>query len=310
MLKNKFIYIFVLFIIYMFYYFNTTNANYIYNLKKGSNINIIANELKQLNIIKSRVFFILLAKIRNINAKTGYYKINNIYGFLTNINTANTAKGKITLVPGKTIAYYYKLLQKNKYIKSNQSLATIMQQLKIVKPYEGQFFPDTFVYEYGDSALNIFQRSYNLMQKKIQQIWQQRVKNPFINNPYKLLILASLIEKESANIAEKKIIAGVFLNRLYKNMPLQTDPSIIYALQEKYTGKLSKKDLKISSLYNTYINKGLPPGAISSVSYSSMLAIAKPQQHKYLYFVAKNNKEHIFSISYKEHLANIKKYLK
>jgi UPF0755 protein len=290
-------------------YINTTQ-NTIYHVKSGSNISIIATELKQQGIIKSENWFKLLAKVQKIEPKSGYYEINNIWQFLTDTHNAKVKTGNITLIPSKTVREYYQQMQDNPYITTQLNLAQIMQELNIPKPYEGRFFADTFKFNYGDSALSILQRSYELMQQKLQTIWKNRYKNQYIKTPYELIILASMIEKESGNEAEKATIAGVFLNRLKKNMRLQSDPTTIYALGENYTGKLTKQDLKINHPYNTYKIKGLPTGAIANVNSSSLMAASKPEKHNFYYFVAKNPKEHIFATTYAEHRKNIAKYLR
>ena len=118
-----------------------------------------------------------------------------------------------------------------------------------------------------------------------------------------------MIEKETAIDNEKHLISGVFIRRLEKGMRLQTDPSVIYALGDKYQPPLKKSDLKFDSLYNTYRYHGLPPGAISSVGYSSLYAAFHPDSGSALYFVSKKDGSHAFASSYEEHKNNIKKYL-
>jgi len=148
------------------------------------------------------------------------------------------------------------------------------------------------------------------MQEKLQNVWKDRQKQLALRNIDEMLILASLIEKETANHEEKSQIAGVFLRRLKKGMRLQTDASIVYALGDKYTGKLTKKDLKVDSPYNTYKNHGLPPGPISSVGAESLYAASHPDSSKSLYFVSKRDGTHAFANTYKDHQKNINKYLK
>jgi UPF0755 protein len=149
-----------------------------------------------------------------------------------------------------------------------------------------------------------------MVQKKLAEVWQNRAKNHLLKSPSQLLILASLIEKETAHNPEKAKISGVFINRLQKNMRLQTDPTIAYALGEAYTGRLSRQDLRFKSPYNTYRNKGLPPGAIGSVGLDSLNAAAHPLASDYLYFVAKTDATHAFAKTYKQHRININNYLK
>jgi UPF0755 protein len=292
--------------LYIFY----PNKTIIYEIKSGNNISKIASDLKKLNVINSKYVFITIAKIKRIIPKVGYYKFNNIFDFLERIHTSKVETSFITLIPGKTTTEYYAQIKNTKFIKTNKSLTEIMASLKISKPYEGRFLPQTYKFNYGDSNLSIFKQSYDLMAKKLDKIWQNRDKNKYITNKYQLLILASIIEKESGNNNESAKIAGVFINRFKKNMRLQSDATTIYGLGKNHTGKLTKKNLKTKNKYNTYKIKGLPVGAITNPSLNSIISASKPEKHKLFYFVAKNNKEHIFAKTYKKHKENIKKYIK
>lgn len=287
-----------------FWYFNQTPST-IYQVKKNENITSIAKNLADNNIIASPFVFKLLAKIKNTKPKIGYYTFHNIWQFLDDIHSATSLSGFITFVPGKTTLEYYNTLRLNKYIHTTKSLQKIMQELDIPKPYEGRFLPETYHFNYGDSAKSIFKKSYELMNKKLK-IFK---KNKYIQTPYQLLILASIIEKESGNTSESAKIAGVFINRLKKNMRLQSDATTIYGMGAKYKGKITKKDLRTKNNYNTYKIKGLPMGAITNPSLSSIVAANNPEKHQLLYFVAKNSKEHIFAKTYKQHRENIKKYI-
>ena len=280
----------------------------VYQVKSGDNITVIAENLKENNIIRSSKIMIIMAKIFNIKPKIGYYNTTkSLYSFLQKIDKADTKSGNITLIPGKKLTEYYQLLKKHKYIRTDKTLSEIMQILKISKPYEGRFLPQTYKFNYGDSATSILNRSYKLMNNRVEKIWKKFGKNKYINTKYKLIILASILEKESGNQGESSKIAGVFMNRLFKNMRLQADSTVVYALGDNYTGKLYKKDLKILSPNNTYKNNGLPVSAITSPSLASIISASKPEQHSFLYFVAKDKRYHIFAKTYLEHKINIKK---
>jgi UPF0755 protein len=301
----------LIFIIFGAYFSHLNQAkNIIYQVKPGSNITLIADELQQQNVIASSVYVKLLAKFIGENPKVGYYQIDTIWQFLTDINNNTVKTGSVVFIPGKTIKEYYNTLKSHTFINTTKSLTQIMQELNIPKPYEGRFLPQTYYYNYGDSAQSIFARSYELMNAKLNIIWGNRDKNQYIKTPYDLLKLASIVEKESGNEAEKAKIAGVFINRLKKNMRLQSDVTTIYGMGDAYNGVITKKDLQAKNAYNTYKIKGLPQGAISNPSIHSIIAASKPQSHQLLYFVAKNSKEHIFAITYAQHRENIKKYLK
>jgi UPF0755 protein len=195
-------------------------------------------------------------------------------------------------------------------VEGKMDLKEVMSNLNALYPYEGWFWPETYQFNYGVSRLDVMKRFHQKMLKELNTRWSKRDKKIPLKNPYEALVLASLIEMESSQKEERKIIAGVFYNRLNANMRLQTDPTVIYAMGDKYTGKLTRENLKIDSPYNTYKYKGLPPGAISTVSASSLDAALHPMMTDAYYFVSKKDGSHAFSKTYKEHQKNIDKYLK
>jgi UPF0755 protein len=286
----------------------------VFQVESGSSISDVAKELSDKKLIKSRLFFKSLSKFLGANKKlkSGYYQISpnmSILAFLDNITNGSVMTTKVTLIEGKTIKYYFEQLSLDPSLESSGSLEDVMQSIGVKAPYDGWFFPETYNFNYGESVENVLRRSYKEMQKKVSDLWIDRDKGLPLKSPYDAIILASLIENETALDNEKTLISGVFIRRINEGMRLQTDPTVIYALGDTYTPPLKKSDLKIDSLYNTYRNKGLPPGAISSVSYQSLYAALHPEKGNDLYFVSKKDGSHAFAPSYKEHKENIKKYL-
>jgi UPF0755 protein len=286
----------------------------VFQVESGSSISDVAKELSDKRLIKSRLFFKSLSKFLGANKKlkSGYYQIfpnMSILAFLDNISNGSVLTTKVTLIEGKTIKYYFEQLSLDPSLESKGSLEDVMQSIGVKAPYDGWFFPETYNFNYGESVENVLRRSYNEMQQKVSDLWINRDKSLPLKSQYDAIILASLIENETALDNEKTLISGVFIRRINEGMRLQTDPTVIYALGDKYTPPLKKADLKIDSLYNTYRNKGLPPGAISSVSYQSLYAALHPEKGNDLYFVSKKDGSHAFASSYKEHKENIKKYL-
>ncbi|BAS67351.1 endolytic transglycosylase MltG [Bathymodiolus septemdierum thioautotrophic gill symbiont] len=304
--------------LFAFYWANTIKIEkpFVYHLPPGAGISVTASNLEKQGVIHSRYFLMAMAKVLGFDAKikSGYYDVNpnmSVFELLTNFVTAEVASRNITLIEGKTIQHYYQQLTHTEALKSNGSFAEMMRLTGIKAPYEGYFWPDTYRVNVGDSVASVLKRSNQKLKERLQNHWQNRDKNLRLSSPSQALILASLIEKETAYSAEKTKIAGVFMRRLQVGMPLQTDPTVIYALvaSKKYRGFLTRKDLKFNSLYNTYINKGLPPTAIASVSDSSLYAAMHPAKGDSLYFVAKKDGTHAFAKSYEQHRLNIKKYL-
>ena len=292
-----------------------TTQSLVYHLPKGATIYSTAQTLDQQGLINSKTFMIVVAKLLGVDTKlkSGYYDVTtdmSVVELLKDFSDAKIAQRNVVLIEGKTIQDYYQQLNDMDVLTSNGSFKKTMQVANIDAPYEGYFWPDTYRINYGDSVASVLSRAHKKMQEKLHLLWQQRDPNLKLGTVHEALVLASLIEKETAHHQEKARISGVFMNRLQKNMRLQTDPSVIYALGDQYQGRLSKQDLKHSSPYNTYRNHGLPPGAIGSVGEHSLRAAFHPEQVDDLYFVSKKDGSHAFSKTYKEHKIKIKKYLK
>lgn len=166
---------------------------------------------------------------------------------------------------------------------------------------EGHFYPDTYHFPTGTTDVEFLQRAYKVMQNTLEDVWKQKNRDLPFDSPEEALILASIIEKETGKAEERPLIAGVFVRRLQKGMLLQTDPTVIYALAEKFDGDIRKKDLRIDSPYNTYRNKGLPPTPIAMPGRDALLAAVQPADGSELFFVAKGNGEHYFSSTLAEH---------
>ena len=172
---------------------------------------------------------------------------------------------------------------------------------------EGTLMPDTYFYNFKSSASSILIKSQNSFIKYADSLWEKR--NPL--NPIKTLesaiILASIVEKEAGNDAEKSVIAGVFLNRLNLKMRLQADPTIIYGLLPDFNGNITKKNLQDSSnKYNTYKIDALPPTPIAMISKTSLEAVILGLPNEYVYFVARGDGTHYFSTNYAEHLKAVR----
>jgi len=173
---------------------------------------------------------------------------------------------------------------------------------------EGIFFPDTYIFDPDEPDINIYRRAADAMQKQLNQVWDQKPSNSPLKSPYELLILSSIIEKETGRSSDRGLVAAVFLNRLNKGMMLQTDPTVIYGIGPRFDGNLRKADLRKDNPYNTYMNKGLPPTPIAMPSKESMLAAIHPAKSNALYFVAKGDGSSHFSETLKEHESAVDRY--
>jgi len=190
--------------------------------------------------------------------------------------------------------------------------AALMQRLGFPGQHpEGRFLPETYVYQRGDTDLDVLKRAHAEMEKALAQAWDARADGLPINSPYELLTLASIIEKETALASERPQIAGVFVRRLQQGMRLQTDPTVIYGIGAAYDGNIRKRDLTTDTPYNTYTRAGLTPTPIAMPSRDALMAAAQPAAGNTLYFVAKGDGTgaHEFSATYAEHTAAVGRYL-
>ncbi|WP_413816682.1 endolytic transglycosylase MltG [Piscinibacter gummiphilus] len=173
---------------------------------------------------------------------------------------------------------------------------------------EGRFYPDTYAFSKGASDLAVLKRAHRAMQRQLDAAWAERSADTPLKSPDDLLKLASIVEKETGAAKDRGLVAGVFINRLRIGMPLQTDPTVIYGLGERFDGNLRKVDLLTDGPYNTYTRGGLPPTPISMPGRASLLATVRPDKTKALYFVAKGDGSSHFSESLTEHNRAVNQY--
>ena len=173
---------------------------------------------------------------------------------------------------------------------------------------EGWLFPDTYKFAPGTADLEILKRAHSIMKKRVADAWATRDTTIPLKSPYEALILASIVEKETGSAAERPLIASVFTNRLKRGMRLQTDPTVIYGMGEKYDGNIRRRDLTADTPWNTYTRDGLPPTPIAMPGAASLRAATQPAQSEYLYFVARGDGSHEFTRSLEEHNRAVAKF--
>jgi UPF0755 protein len=176
------------------------------------------------------------------------------------------------------------------------------------QPLEGWLFPSTYRFAPGTADVEVLRRAHAAMKKRVADAWADRDPAIALKTPYEALILASIVEKETGLAAERPLIASVFLNRLKRPMRLQTDPTVIYGMGERFDGNIRKKDLSADTPWNTYTRDGLPPTPIAMPGAASLRAVVHPAQSDYLYFVARGDGSHEFSRSLEEHNRAVAKY--
>ncbi|HVU81846.1 MAG TPA: endolytic transglycosylase MltG [Rhodanobacteraceae bacterium] len=232
---------------------------------------------------------------------------------LENMAAGRVLHHRVTLVDGWTFAQVRQALQKAPKLAHDIDALSdeqVMARLDDAsQSAEGEFMPDTYDYVLGMSDLDVLARAHKAMQTFLGAQWMQRDKTIWPQQPYQALILASLVEKETAVAAERPEIAGVFERRLKLGMKLETDPSVIYGMGTAYAGKIHKVDLQTDTPYNTYTRYGLPPTPIALPSRAAIHAVLHPAPGDALYFVAKGDGTHVFSATLAEQNAAVKKYI-
>jgi UPF0755 protein len=245
--------------------------------------------------------------------KQGYYRIEpdqTLGQVLRDFTEGKEYLFRVTLIEGITIKEALSVLNNAEHLEHDLSRKQpLLDQLQIDERHpEGMFFPDTYDYRYGDNDKVILQRAYERLIKELAQAWENRNQSLPYKTAYEMLIMASIIEKETSVESERKMVSAVFVNRLRKKMRLQTDPTVIYGMGERYKGNIRRKDLQEKTPYNTYRISGLPPTPIALVGRASLEAAAHPDDVDYLYFVSKNDGSHYFSKTLAEHEAAVDKY--
>lgn len=218
----------------------------------------------------------------------------------------------VTLVEGLTFKQYRQVLQKAEQLTPDtKGLAPDLIMRKLGRPGiapEGRFYPDTYTYTKGSSDLAVLQRALHAMDRHLEAAWQTRQSDIPLKTPDELLILASIIEKETGRASDRAMIASVFANRLRIGMLLQTDPTVIYGMGDKFDGNLRRRDLRTDTPWNTYTRAGLPPTPITMPGKASLLAAAQPAKSKALFFVARGDGTSQFSDSLDAHNRAVGKY--
>jgi UPF0755 protein len=218
-----------------------------------------------------------------------------------------------TIVEGWTFNRLKQALAENEILERRLSSLGSDEELMVLlgqggmRP-EGWFLPETYYFVRGDSDLDILQRAHEAMQEALVSAWEARFDVP-LASPYELLILASIVEKETAVPQERSKIAGVFVRRLIQGWRLETDPTVIYGLGDSYDGDIKKRDLRMDTPYNTYTRHGLPPTPIALPGKDALQATARPAAGSAMFFVADGSGGHAFSETLDEHNAAVRKML-
>ncbi|MGR5140910.1 endolytic transglycosylase MltG [Photobacterium sp. DNB23_23_1] len=251
------------------------------------------------------------------NLKSGTYQVTpamTLKDVLALVASGREHQFAITLVEGERFVDWLAQLQQAPHVThatDGMSEAEIAQALGAdIEKLEGYLLPETYHYTAGTSDLELLRRAYSDMQNLLGTAWDERDAEIPLKTPYEALIMASIIEKETAVDNERGLVSSVFMNRLHKGMRLQTDPTVIYGMGDKYEGRIRKRDLQTPTPYNTYTIFGLPPTPIAMPSEASVLAAVNPDDSIYYYFVADGKGGHKFSRTLTEHNRAVREYLR
>ena len=296
-------------------------------IERGTTGSKLAALLEQEKILEHADLLPWLLKLQpQLNkVKAGTYSLTGVktlQDLLDMINSGKEAQFSVKFIEGKTFKEWRKNLENAPHLKQTlqgktdkeiMALLDIPAVAKAVYEWnnmEGWLYPDTYNYTPNSTDLELLKRSTTRLQKALDKAWSERDESLPLADPYQMLILASIVEKETGIAAERPQVASVFINRLRANMKLQTDPTVIYGMGERYTGNIRKKDLETITPYNTYMIDGLPPTPIAMVSEGALQAVAHPAKTDFYYFVADGSGGHKFTRNLNEHNKAVQEYLR
>ncbi len=290
----------------------------ILEIVKGESFNQISKKMRQQLAFQPLWFKVIAYQKKQINQlKAGEYRLlpgMTLPDILDIFVAGKSLQYSITFPEGWTFKQIRQRIDNNTRLRhtlKDIDESAILQKLGSRYTHaEGMFLPETYFFEKNSSDLELLKRAYDRMQQVLKQEWQNKQAGLPLKTPYEALILASIVEKETAVPSERAIIAGVFIRRLQKDMLLQTDPTVIYGMGEHYKGNIRRKDLKTPTAYNTYVIKGLPPTPIAMPGRDAIHAVLHPATGKSLYFVAKGDGTHYFSETLRQHVNAVNKYQK
>jgi UPF0755 protein len=290
------------------------------DIPRGQSLATTAHELEARGILRHPQWLRAYARATGADAriKAGEYAIapgTTPRGLLALFESGAVIQHSVTIVEGWTFRELRRALENEPHLDNTlagQDDAAVMSALGEGGTHpEGLFFPDTYLFGKGTTDLELLRQARQRMRNELDAAWSARADGLPIGSPYEALILASIVEKETALAAERPRIAGVFTARLRIGMRLQTDPTVIYGLGAAYDGNLRRADLERDGPYNTYTRAGLPPTPIALPGAEALRAAVQPQERDELYFVASGlpDGSHEFSRTLAEHDAAVKRYL-
>ncbi len=288
-----------------------------FRIAAGSSLRSAITQMHEAGIEINGFLFALLSRVNRVDTaiKAGSYALNEgatPHQLLDKLLKGKVTQGELTLVEGWTFRQWRARMDRHPDLRHEAqglSEAQIIERLGLkVASLEGQLFPDTYLFDKQSSDLELLARAHRALLRKLDAEWAQRPAGLPYKSAQEALIMASIIEKETGREADRQLVAAVFVNRLRKGMLLQTDPTVIYGLGDKFDGNLRKRDLQSDTPYNTYMRSGLPPTPIAMPGQASLKAAVNPAASDVVYFVARGDGSSEFSRTLEEHNQAVNKY--
>ncbi len=282
-----------------------------FDVEPGSNVSTVVNRLEEMGATRMDWRWRLLGRLHTVIIKTGEYQLDpgtRPQQLLTLLASGNVIKHRFTIVEGWTVQQLLSALGNDPVLLHLvNSSETLTGQAGLPEGHpEGWFLPETYVFNRGDSDLQLLRRAYKDMQENLASVWESRDTGLPYETPYEMLIMASIVEKETSLASERADIAGVFVRRLLQHWRLETDPTVIYGMGQLYQGDIRRQDLKTDTPYNTYTRYGLPPTPIALPGLAALEAAAHPAAGDAMFFVANGQGGHTFSNTLEAHNKAVK----
>lgn len=288
-----------------------------FSIKPGSGVNSSTRQIASAGIPVNPTLLSVLARVvgKSTKLKAGNYELKPGTTPLALINQlvrGEFAQESLVIIEGWTFRQMREAIALHPSLKHDTVQLSDKEILAAVAPDysmpEGLFYPDTYLFAKNSSEMQIYKQAHASMMKRLNEAWARRDPSLPYKHPYEALIMASIVEKETGQKSERDMIAGVFVNRLKKGMLLQTDPTVIYGMGEKFRGNIRKRDLTTDTPYNTYTRTGLPPTPIALPGSASIEAALNPAQTDALYFVSRGDGTSAFSNNLDDHNRAVNKY--
>lgn len=286
-------------------------------VKPGSSLRAVARHLAEQRVLEHPLYLVVLGRYLDLDSriKAGEYQLAaglTPEQLLRQLSEGKVVQHGITLIEGETFKQMMARLRLDPVLEHtlvSDQPEDVMREIGYPGLHpEGRFLPETYYFPRGTTDVDLLRRAYLDMENFLQQAWPERDEGLPFETPYEALILASIVEKETAVPEERPRIAGVFVRRLKKGMKLQTDPTVIYGMGDSYDGDIRFRDLRQDTPYNTYTRSGLTPTPIAMPGKEAVLAVLHPADGKELYFVARGDGSHQFSATLKEHNRAVDRY--